>query len=101
MIRFFSRTVAVVLFLSLLAVPSAQAAPLGGAQWISKMPVRWMDATLSWLSNLLPGKTPAPAQPTTEKILPINPGNGPSEEPQYTGSCIDPLGNPCVVDPEL
>jgi hypothetical protein len=108
MIRIFSRVtaVAVILSLSLLAVSPAQAAPLGGSPWISKMPVRWTDAALSWLSSLLPGSTQAPAQRTMEKGNGNgNGGNGGDDgggwtvTPQ-TGSCIDPLGNPCVVDPE-
>lgn len=104
MLRIFSRiaAVAVILSLSLLAASPAQAAPLGGTQWISKMPVRWTDAALSWLSSLLPGNTPASAQRTTEKAKPAKPDDGSDDwtvTPQ-TGSCIDPQGNPCTVDPE-
>ncbi len=99
MIRIFSRiaAVAVILSLSLLAVPPAQAAPLGGSQWISKMPVRWTDAALTWLSSFFPGDTQA--QRTVEKSQPINPAGDDPEDPLNTGSCIDPLGNPCTVDP--
>ena len=92
---------AVVLSLSLLAASPAQAAPLGGVQWVSKMPACWMDAALSWLSSLLPGNSQTPAQRTTEKIYPLNPGGDPLEDPQFTGSCIDPQGNPCIVNPGL
>lgn len=102
MIRIFSRVTAVaaILSLSLLAVSPAQAAPLGGSQWVSKMPARWADATMSWLSSLLPGNTPAPAQRSTAKVRLPKPGDGSgggwTYQPQ-TGSCIDPQGNPCVV----
>ncbi len=105
MIRIFSRiaAVAVILSLSLLAASPAQAAPLGGSQWISKMPARWADATLSLLSSFFPGTTQAPAQRMTEKTKPTKPSDGGSGgwtvTPQ-TGSCIDPLGNPCTVDPD-
>lgn len=97
-ISFRAAAAALVLSLSLLAVSPAQAAPLGGAQWISKMPAHWMDAALSWLGNLLSRNTPA--QRTTEKIQPIDPSDELPEQLLDTGSCIDPQGNPCVVDPE-
>jgi hypothetical protein len=110
MFRIFSRiaAVAVVLSLSLLVVSPAQAAPLGGTRWISKMPVRWTDAALGWLSSLFTGSTPAPVQQTMEKgngngngggLSSGGSGGGWTATPQ-TGSCIDPLGNPCTVDPE-
>lgn len=108
MFRIFSRiaAVAAILSLSLVAVSPAQAAPLGGTQWISKMPVRWTDAALSWLSSLLHGDTQAPVQRTMEKGNGNGNGNGGNGDgggwtvtPQ-TGSCIDPQGNPCTLDPE-
>jgi hypothetical protein len=104
MIRILSRivAVAVILSLNLLTASPAQATPLGGAHWISKMPARWIDDTLSWLSNLLPESTQPQTQGATAKNDPVPPPVDP-DDPGYTadtGSCIDPLGNPCVIDPE-
>ncbi|HVR96585.1 MAG TPA: hypothetical protein VMW27_08225, partial [Thermoanaerobaculia bacterium] len=106
MFRISSRTAvvaAVVLSLSVLAVSPAQAAPLGGTQWLSKAPARWVDSTLSWLSSLLPGNPQSPVQRTTEKAarFPINIGGGPGggTYTPNTGSCIDPQGNPCAPNP--
>ena len=101
MIRIFSRVaaVAVILSLSLLVASPAQATPLGGTQWTSAVPVHWADAAMSWLSSFFSGDAQAPAYRSTEKSDSVDLDDSDTVTPQ-TGSCIDPQGNPCTVDPE-
>lgn len=56
----------------------------------------WFEAATTWLNRLLSG------MPTSEGLEAATAGTGDSgqqEQPNNTGSCIDPLGNPAPCNP--
>jgi hypothetical protein len=79
---------AVILAFTVLFAAPAGAGPILPEEPAAKEEPGWLDTVLSLLSKLLPEK----ALDLTLPNLPVLPLGG-------TGSCIDPLGNPCIFRP--
>ena len=82
---------AVILVLTVLFAAPAGAGPILREEPVAKEKSGWLDTALALLNKLLPEKAlnlPVPR-------LPLIPPLG------HTGSCIDPLGNPCIFIPFL
>jgi hypothetical protein len=81
---------AVILALTALFAAPAGAGPVPREEPVAKAVEEpsWLDTALSLLSKLLPEKALSLPLPN----LPVLPLGG-------TGSCIDPLGNPCIFRP--
>lgn len=97
MFRSMSRTavVAVVAFtLVLLCAPAVHARPIERSG-PSIDAGSWMDAALSWLSNLLFGEQPA-SQDRPQSTFDASKETSSSDDFNYvqSGSCIDPEGRP-------
>jgi hypothetical protein len=93
MFRFMSRitvAAAVIMFLAVFTVPTAQARPLNDQAQAVRLDTSWFQAALSWLTGLLPGGGHDAMQRTTAAdLVPLSGGGG--YHPN-TGSCIDPQG---------
>lgn len=79
---------AVILTLTVLFAAPAWAGPVPREEPAAKEESGWLDTALALLSKLLPEK----ALELTLPRLPLTPLD-------HTGSCIDPLGNPCLFRP--
>jgi hypothetical protein len=94
MFRIMSRitaAAAVIMFLAVFTVPTAQARPLNDQAQAVRLDTSWFQAALSWLTGLLPGGSHEPMQRTTATDLAPTAGGGGILQPM-TGSCIDPQG---------
>jgi hypothetical protein len=85
---------------ALLLLPLAATVANADTQEVESAPVLaapgWFEAAATWLSRLLN------SMPTGEGLEVATAGtDGPDqqEEPNNTGSCIDPLGNPAPCNP--
>jgi hypothetical protein len=78
--------------------PAAQARPLGKPQPVLGVDGGWIDAALSWLTQLL-GAPQAPAARNAREKASSAPTNstttGSGGGGGFTGSCIDPNG--CII----
>jgi len=92
--RFMSRVLvvaAVVIALTMLSVPIAQALPLDGGREVLRVDVPWLQAALSWIAHLLPTGDHGTLQQVQTAS---GTGGDKSTIGPLTGSCIDPQGNP-------
>ena len=93
-VRLFAVT-AIVLSLTVLSVPAAQARPLEGKA-PAHLDSSWFQAALSWIFALVPTQGHGPMQQTTAATGTLSgTGFGGTLQPS-TGSCIDPLGWRCI-----
>ncbi|MES1240283.1 MAG: hypothetical protein ABUT39_01565 [Acidobacteriota bacterium] len=93
-----SRTAVVAITLVLLSVPAVHARPSERSGPSIQNGSGWMDAALSWLSNLLFGDQPAsqdqqPRSAFDATTSLLGGGVGGYYQPN-SGSCIDPEGRP-------
>ncbi|HYG63801.1 MAG TPA: hypothetical protein VEL74_14570 [Thermoanaerobaculia bacterium] len=79
---------ALILVMTVLFAAPAGAGPVPREEPPAKEESGWLDTALTVLSKLLPEK----ALDLTLPRLPLLPLD-------HTGSCIDPLGNPCIFRP--
>lgn len=95
MFRFMSRSAAITVvafMLVLVAVPAAHARPLDAGSQVSAP--SWLDAALSWLSQVVLGNQPAPQDQAPAHVTAADGTLPGSLMHPLTGSCIDPEGRP-------
>lgn len=84
---------------ALLLLPLAASTAKADAQEVENASVlaapSWFEAAAVWLNCLLNG---VPAGEELEAVT-AGDGSGQQDEPNNTGSCIDPLGNPAPCNP--
>lgn len=93
MFRSLSRITVVLVFVLALVLSTApaQALPGDAGTQFETLDASWFDFALSWFDGLLGGSDHEPRSMTT--ALSLSSGGG--TVGTMSGSCIDPMGNPC------